>query len=516
VSLQSHRPPGYSGKRERYLPSLARDLERRLRRSQGSLTYDSLRLPEGKLGELASVLVEFAEDIHNDIGIWASLERYNIESWGTPLPFVLQPNEDMGPSPINEYRVKHLLWVLYSELNPRLVLSPTHRDLNQLAASISDFLVERFAEIPRVSNVKAFLAQPNTFGWDVKRKLIWLGIHSYLFRNTFLNYVEDHGGEAGIPVIDDFICQETTIWSGLGVIDVLAAALDITEEQRADLRSWYERHHAYYRVLSIEGHRMEVQNTINGEPYTVRTGHDGRQFEVGAIILGSLVPWNGEWYWSGEQSILGNIAEDALQKLRDSFLRQAPQIAYRYCRQLYEKAGAMAKVHHEKFIRYHGDDLVVYPDGLSMSADLQREARLQWESKPREVIARLMEEHRLQNPWPSLSFPRDLVENKNGVGVYHNPDEGWEMMTGFNNIVNGLRKKGAGLTRDEEDALRSFIWSENVSPRFVMRMVREYGYESIESAFLIRGSPDETYLDYLLRRYKGAYYRRRCPRVALL
>lgn len=516
MSFELHRPPGYAGKRERYLPSLTKALARRLARAQGSLVYDTLRLPEVKLEELASVLVEFAEDIHNDIGIWASLERYNIEFLGTPLPFALQPEDDMGPEAINEHRVQHLLYVLCAELNPRLLLSPTHQELRHLAALISDFLRERFAEIPRGSSVKAFLAQPNKFGWEVKRKLIWLGMHSYLFRNSFLNYVEGHGGEARIPVIDDFVCEQTTDWSGVGVTDILAGALDITEEQRSTLRSWYERHHAYYRILSAEGQRMVIENMINNEPYRVRVGYEAKQFEVGEIVLGSLVSWNGEWYWSGEQSRLGKVTKDALQRLRDSFLRKVPEIAYRYCGQLAERARAMAKIHHQHFIEYHGDDLVIYSDGLSMSADLQREVRLQWESKPSEVIAELMKKLSLRQPGPSLSFPRDLVENKNGVGVYHNPEEGWEMMTGFNHVVNGLKKKGTGLTANEEDAIRSFIWSENVSPGFVKRAAQEYGFESIESAFLIRGSHNEFHLDCLLRRHKGAYYRKRYPRVTLV
>jgi len=132
------------------------------------------------------------------------------------------------------------------------------------------------------------------------------------------------------------------------------------------------------------------------------------------------------------------------------------------------------------------------------------------------MIAQLMEKHKLQSPLPSLSFPRDLIENESGVGVYYNQDEGQEMMTGFNDIVSGLKKKGINLTEDEEKGIRSFIWSDSISPKFVKRLVQEYGYESIESAFLIRGSHQESHLEYLLRRYKGAYYRNRYPCVALL
>jgi len=107
MDFQSYRPQGYAGEGDQCLPQLIKDLKRVLRRAQGSLVYD-IRLPNRKLEELASVLVEFAEDVHNDIGIWNSLERYNLEFFGTPLPLVLKPNEKMGQEAINRHRIQHL------------------------------------------------------------------------------------------------------------------------------------------------------------------------------------------------------------------------------------------------------------------------------------------------------------------------------------------------------------------------------------------------------------------------
>jgi hypothetical protein len=515
MNFESHRPQGYIRKGDRYLPQLAEGLKQVLIRAQESLAHNTLYLPSRKLEELATVLVEFAEDIHNDIGIWNSLERYNIEFFGTPLPFV-EAKEDVGQEPVNEQRVQHLLWVLYSELNPQLILSPTHRDLKQLSETASGFLKSRFAKIPRGSSVKKFLSQPNKFGWDVKIKLIWLGTHSYLFRNSFRNYVEDHGGKPEIPIIDDFVCQKTTPWSGLGIIDILSSILDISEKQRLDLRSWYDRHQAYYRILANKGQISEVVNIINDKPYTVRISPHKNPFEDGKIVFGSLVPWSGEWYWSGTQYTLDNVTEEALQELKDTFRRKSPEIAYRYCNALAEKAKQSNDLQYKEFIKYHGNDLVIYPNGLSMAADHQKELRLQWESKSKDVITKAIEKFKLNRPEPDMPIPRDLLESENGIGVYYNSDEGTEIMTGFNNIISGLKKKGANLNEDEENGIRSFIWSDLVSLKFVRRLTQEYGSESIEAAFLIRGDHDESHVDYLLRRYKGAYYRKRYPRIALV
>jgi hypothetical protein len=101
VNSVSHRPPGYTGKKEHYLIGVAEDLEHAITRAYGSLAYKTIRLTDSNLEELSRVLVEFAEDLHNDIGIWEGFEKYNIEFFGTPLPLVLQPNENMGSETIN-------------------------------------------------------------------------------------------------------------------------------------------------------------------------------------------------------------------------------------------------------------------------------------------------------------------------------------------------------------------------------------------------------------------------------
>lgn len=353
MNFQSHRPQGHTQEGDPYLPQLARELTRLLIKTEGALSSKMLCLPNKKIEELATVLVEFAEDVHNGIGIWNSLERYNLEFFGTQLPLVLELGENMPQTGLNVHRIRHLLWVLYSELTPELILSPTHRDFNLLATVVSDFLVERFAKMPRGSAVKVFLQQPNQFGWNMKRKLVWLGQHSYLFRNSFRNYVEGHGGEEDISIIDDYICQQTTNWSGLGVIDILAATLDISQEQRSELRNWYDRHLAYYQVLAIKGPRIEVLNKVNDKPYTVVMGEDANTFGIGQIVLGSLVPWNKEWYWSGKQWIYDNMTDSALRELKNSFVRKSPLLAYRYCDEMAAKAKESVSHNYHEFVKYH-------------------------------------------------------------------------------------------------------------------------------------------------------------------
>ena len=128
------------------------------------------------------------------------------------------------------------------------------------AERVADFLAHRFTDIARGSGVKRYLSQPNKFGWDAKRKLVWLGPHSCLFHNGFQNYASAHTGTWLISLIDDFVCEHTNGWSGLGAIGILAAILDVTDQQREDLRNWCCRHLAYFKVLDVTGLVTIVEN----------------------------------------------------------------------------------------------------------------------------------------------------------------------------------------------------------------------------------------------------------------
>ncbi len=44
----------------------------------------------------------------------------------------------------------------------------------------------------------------------------------------------------------------------------------------------------------------------------------------------------------------------------------------------------------------HGNDLIVYPDGLSMASDEQRRFRQQYEAEPRETVDKVLADHGLE------------------------------------------------------------------------------------------------------------------------
>lgn len=68
MDFRTHQPQRRFGCSERTRAKIAEDPSRFLTKAQRSLTYDTLQLPSRKRETLAPILVEFAEDLSQDIG----------------------------------------------------------------------------------------------------------------------------------------------------------------------------------------------------------------------------------------------------------------------------------------------------------------------------------------------------------------------------------------------------------------------------------------------------------------
>lgn len=506
-------PEGFSGRSDAKLPTIVRHLTRLLADTQRQLIYPTLKLDADGLEALAGILVDFAVDIHNDIGVWSAYERYNTAFFRSPLPLT----RDTTTTGISRERTQHLLWMAYPLLVDGLILSPRHSDLSTVADAAAAFLTTKVVALPKDSGIKQFIDGPSEFGWQTKRKLIWLGTQSYMFRLLYQDYMNANAnGEFDVAHTDDFICQETTRWSGLGPIDILAGMLDVTEAQRQELRSWYLRHYSAYKILKTGDGWVDALNVVNDEPYHIRFSVARNPFEPGMLVYGSVVPWRGDWYWSGTQEALGEATQPRIDDFKQA-IKKHTSIVCRY----WEEQARLVQKHFaadvERMLAYYGKDLIAYPDGLAMAADWEREMKAAWAAKPAETVREMMEKHGLTRPCPDMPIPKNVIEHDNGLAVYINPDEGREILLRYNEIVSGLKKNGEGLTAEEGEAIARCLQAGAISPACVRRLLREHGGEaSIKHVFMLAKCDDMYWLEYLLRSYKGRFWRRRFPQMSVV
>jgi hypothetical protein len=114
MSKLQFRPEGYKGLVEQDLPRVQHALDEALAQAQKGLRHDTRRLDRPALKTLAAILVEFAEDLHCEIGIWQALKRSQTEFFGTPLPFVIDPSASPPLDGIRAARLQYFLWAIHS------------------------------------------------------------------------------------------------------------------------------------------------------------------------------------------------------------------------------------------------------------------------------------------------------------------------------------------------------------------------------------------------------------------
>jgi hypothetical protein len=237
-------------------------------------------------------------------------------------------------------------------------------------------------------------------------------------------------------------------------------------------------------------------------------------FAPGQMVFGSLVPWRGEWYWSGAQRSYRQVPPD-FAAIKRTMIEKNAAIVFRYRADLAQRAQQAAARHHAAFLRFHGSDLAVYADGLTAAAAQQRFLREQIEAGTGAGLPAFLAKHGLDRTGPKLSWPRKLIECRRGVAVFYHEGEGIEIFADFDVLRGALAKSHEALSADEAEVLQAFVESDRTSPAFVRRVIREQGSAGIAALYYLP-TGDDSEVEYLLRCFKGVYYRRRYPSISLL
>jgi hypothetical protein len=118
---------GFTGRGDKYLGEIAQELRRVLLKTQNTFGFPTCRLPDAAWSDVADLLVEWAEDVHNEIGLWRTVETHQRRWFGTPLPLIVNASPEVEPRDFDLRRIQFFLWSLWPCFNPERVLSPRMR-----------------------------------------------------------------------------------------------------------------------------------------------------------------------------------------------------------------------------------------------------------------------------------------------------------------------------------------------------------------------------------------------------
>jgi len=195
------------------------------------------------------------------------------------------------------------------------------------------------------------------------------------------------------------------------------------------------------------------------------------------------------------------------------FIVKCPALAFLFRPDLAQIAFDSNAEQSADFERFHGSDLALFPDGLSMVAAEQNRVRTFGEKKAGPSLKKILKKHGLAR-LGQCDYPPDIVECKRDVAIFCNKEDGVEIFINANLLFSALKKAGENLSEEEMSSLQEFVESDILSPAFVRRIIRTTGSAAIEKLYFLPNGTSG--IDYLLRRFKGRHYRKHYPSISVL
>lgn len=485
---------------------------------QRKFVHQTLVLKSDEVMKLAWRIAGYLEDVVNQVGIFKALTTKNQEIFGTPIPLFVRDNKHFSPDTVSKQAVTYLVWDFFTETRENLILSPTHDDLQTIAGEIYGYLKKQIKNAPLGSKLKEFITlSGNKDGGFVKRRLIWLGLASYLFRFSASNYLADK--EPDVSTVEDFLMEKTTKLSGFTALDIFVEIADLDEESKKELQKWEEPYMALYYVEDQTGDYWTVKNLINKKDYKVWKDYGAPErvdpIKKGISCLGGIVPWKKEWRWSGEQVIYNSLAPENTSQIIKVLKNESPKMIYRYCEESRKKAFEYVKEEYDFFISHFKTNPVTFDSGYAMKDRLQQYDRAFNKSKLEKMPKEEKKKFNLEDGVPPLDLPGPLLESTD-TAIFYVVDKGMNFLTGFREFLRALAKKGQDLTKDEEELIYGYVTDPVISYQLFHRIKKDYSFESVRCAFRVKEWNEERDLEFLLRRYKGRQYKEKFPDIKLV
>jgi hypothetical protein len=485
---------------------------------QRKFAHQTLVLKSDEAMKLSWRIAGYLEDVVNQVGIFKALTTKNREIFGTPIPLFVSEPKRFSPDNINKQAVAYLVWDFFTETRENLILSPTHDDLQTISGEIYGYLKKQIKNTPPGSKLKEFITlSGNKDGGFVKRRLIWLGLDSYLFRFSAKNYLA--GKEKRISTIENFLMQKSTKLSGFTPLDVFVEMVDLNEESKKELQKWEEPYMALYYVEDEAGDYWTVKNMINQKDYKVwkdyGTSETADPIKKGIFCLGGIVPWQKEWRWSGEQAIYNSLDPENISQIIKVFKNESPKMIYRYCEESRKKVFELEKNEHDFFYSHFQTNPVTFNSGYTMRDRVKKYYQAFNKLKLRKMSKKEKKKYNLEDGVPPLDWPEPLLECPDTAAFYV-AGKGINFLTGFREFLKALDKKGQDLTKDDEEAIYGYVTESEVPYQLFHHLKKDYSFESVRCAFRIKEWNEERDLEFLLRRYKGEQYKEKFPHIKLV
>lgn len=203
---------------------------------------------------------------------------------------------------------------------------------------------------------------------DLKGELVEFAL-SPRFDRVLTAFVDEQYPRGGVDedkmraIVEEFLFGYR-LPDGASVVDkFVASRRDLSAGDREMMLGWKDFVQGVFEIRERDGDALVVFNMVDELTYRVRSNMDAEGIEripVGGVMIGNIVPVDGEWMMSGSHQ---SYEADALDEMRDvaaQMAMQSPDKAFRNKEKL-AKAREMQAEQYASFVDHFGSDTIVVP-----------------------------------------------------------------------------------------------------------------------------------------------------------
>ena len=411
-------------------------------------------LNRDEMMRLACFIISYFEDVISGPGLWLAFTNQVRELYGRHIPFFDTDPDDYYPEEINMEDIQFLLWYFVSmvEYN-KTITSPYMFDEIELPYRLFDLLDREYDLAPENLKLKKFLSVgPEDDLNALQERMGWIMADSWLlhFHGAELEELlrEDHEDEGGkelpeesmemylVDMISTFVLSSSTALLAMQGKEWLAHLLGREHPLFQDILDLGEKRSGFFLFKGEDKDHLLFEHIASGT--LLKVNPDSMQFsekpeEGRTLAYTGFVKWRDKWWYVGSYVEVENdpdlIRQEQENEEERYLFEDDPEFDMKeYRRKQYDaflkfnKGKRMVFVESEIEAGKLIEDFMLLHTGSSRLP--AREKRLQ-----REIL------REFDLAGENDTGREDLPAEPTPGMLFYNPESGFEMAFGFNNLI---------------------------------------------------------------------------------
>ncbi|MGK7393338.1 MAG: DUF3843 family protein [Candidatus Cyclobacteriaceae bacterium M3_2C_046] len=464
-----------------------------------------VKLNQDQNKQLAYVLGGYFEDYMSEIGIWPALIHYHQKLYETPVPLMLEPEDepDYDTNELNPADVQFIIWNFYSRIFENLIIPPQLEYFFTLSNRIFELLDKEVEKEIATDFYDEFLtiSSEQDF-YQVKPKLEWFARQSYLLgfeHDIALQKIlkQESAKKSSREYIqmlfvfqhEDILFRNPTQWSAVPVLEWFTRIIQADQATKDQILNLRKRNKGSYQYVETDNDQLVFKHLYTNALYRVdQELVNDFQPDKNLVYLINFLEWQGKWHLSGPIiPIQKNLESKDVQDYQE---KGEPDLFYfdpDYRKKTLDKVAATYASYQEVF----GDDLVFFENGQAL----------------KEGVTKFISHHNQKYNTDESSLEHDLVNNipegfmeKKDLALFFNQGVGYEIISSLKHFLDLAQKETTN--QEEEVEMINYVIFSNLSAQFILELNRRYNLHNLSQALRVNIDLKRE-LEYYLRFYKS-------------